>query len=376
MFTVVEKESRHRAVQQILKADELKALLLIGDTNAGNSFYGDLRYYTNNRIVLNRQVVVVFPDSEPILFAWSNVQRDAAARGSFVRDCRLSGNIVADVAQLLKDHGIFKGKVGVSLEMLSTAWYIYLKQELPQIEWVETHERIMQVRFHRSQEEAKIFREGAALGDGGFETAVKFIRPGVSEQEIVAEIEHYARSRGAEEHFTIIGSGKFGSDDGNISPPIYTPTKRRIELGDTVTMEITPRYEGYWTQLARTVSVGRPNNELNKILKICCDALKKGLEHCKPGKTVRDIVLAVESYVSGCGYILKYPMGHICGVDLNETRIFPQNEMVLEPGTAIIIHPSVFTPDGKNGSFWGETYLVTQDGYDRLHHATDEVLLL
>jgi len=109
----------------------------------------------------------------------SNVQRDAAARRSFVSDCRLSDNIVADVARLLKDHGVLKGKVGVNFEMLSTAWHIYLGQELPQIEWVETHERIMQLRFSRSQEEANIFREGAALGDGGFEAAVKFIRPGL-----------------------------------------------------------------------------------------------------------------------------------------------------------------------------------------------------
>ena len=43
-------------------------------------------------------------------------------------------------------------------------------------------------------------------------------------------------------------------------------------------------------------------------------------------------------------------------------------------GTAVIIHPTVFTPDGKNSFFWGETYLVTDDGYERLNHASDELL--
>jgi Xaa-Pro dipeptidase len=376
MFTVSEKESRYRAVRQILKADDLMALLLIGDTSVGDGYRGDLRYYTNNRVIFNQQVVVVFPDTEPVLFAWSQLAREAAARRSFAGDCRYSSNMLADIANLLKQHKIFKGRIGVNFEMLPTAWYMYLKQEFPQIEWVEMHEPLMQIRFHRSQEEATIFREGAALADGSFEAAVKFIRPGVSEYEIVAEIEHYARSRGAEEHFTLIGSGKFGPGNSTISPFIYSPTHRRIEVGDTVTMEITPRYEGYWTQLARTVSVGRRNDELHKILKICRDALKKGLEYLKPGKTVSDVVLATESYVAGTGYRINYPMGHICGVDLNEIRIYPQNKMVLEPGTAIIIHPSVFTPDGKSGSFWGETYLVTQDGYDRLNHAVDEVLVI
>ncbi|MGD0236824.1 MAG: hypothetical protein ABSC55_20080 [Syntrophorhabdales bacterium] len=61
-------------------------------------------------------------------------------------------------------------------------------------------------------------------------------------------------------------------------------------------------------------------------------------------------------------------------MDLNEARISPQNGQTLEAGTAVIIHPTVFTPDGKNSFFWGETYLVTDDGYERLNHASDELL--
>jgi len=63
-------------------------------------------------------------------------------------------------------------------------------------------------------------------------------------------------------------------------------------------------------------------------------------------------------------------------VDLIEARVSLQNEALLEPGMAVILHPSVFTPEGKNNFFWGETYLVTRDGYERLHHSTDELLTL
>ena len=222
----------------------------------------------------------------------------------------------------------------------------------------------------------EIFRKGAQLGDGGFESAVKMIRPGVSEYEIVAEIERYARAGGAEAHFTLIGSGKFAFGDGNTLPLPYSPSPRRVEDGDSIVMEITPRYEGYWTQLVRTVNVGRPNRDLEKMHRVCCNAIKKGLEWFKPGKTIKDVVLAMESYVTDCGYLFKPPSGHICGVDLLEARVSRQNEMVLEPGMAVIIHPTVFTPDGKNSFFWGETYLVNPDGYERLHRSTDELLTL
>jgi Xaa-Pro aminopeptidase len=232
----------------------------------------------------------------------------------------------------------------------------------------------MEIRFRRSLEEMEIFRKGALLGDGGFESAIKMIRPGVTEHEIVAAIEHDARARGAEAHFTLIGSGKFAIGDGNRLPLPYAPSPRRVEGGDSIVMEITPRYEGYWTQLVRAVNVGKPNRDLEKMQRICCAAIKEGLTCFKPGKTVKDVVLAMESYVADCGYFLRPPSGHICGIDLLETRVSQENEMVLEPGMAVIIHPTVFTPDGKNRFFWGETYLVNQDGYERLNQSTDEML--
>jgi len=92
-FTTVERETRHKAILKILKEDHLMALLLIGDTNVGNGFLGDLRYYTDNVVIFGRQVVVVFAQSEPVLFAGSEIQRQAAVRRSSVKDCRFSEDL-------------------------------------------------------------------------------------------------------------------------------------------------------------------------------------------------------------------------------------------------------------------------------------------
>jgi hypothetical protein len=64
------------------------------------------------------------------------------------------------------------------------------------------------------------------------------------------------------------------------------------------------------------------------------------------------------------------------GSNNKRTRVSRQNEMVLEPGMAVIIHPTVFTPDGRNSFFWGETYCVSPGGYERLHRSTDELLTI
>lgn len=370
MFSKEEREARHKAFQQVLMDENLKALLLIGDANNGPDFYGDFRYFTNNRTIHFREIVLLFPGSEAVMFTTTTRKMTEIEARSFVGDCRYSEDLVADAAGLLKEHGISTGRIGVNFEMLSAAWQTLLRSRLPGIEWVETHDRIMRIRRRNSREEADIFRKGAALGDGGFEAALKFIRPGVTEYEIVAEIEHFSRARGAEEHFNLIGSGKFSFGGDNII--FYYPSHRRVEMGDSLLMEITPRYEGYWTQLVRAVHVGRPNADLDKLQSVCRGAIRKALVQFKPGNKVKDVVLAMESHVVECGFVMKPPFGHISGLDLVEARVSPKNEMLLSPGTSVILHPTVFTPDGKNWSFCGETYLVTQDGYERLHRAGDE----
>ncbi|HUJ90934.1 MAG TPA: Xaa-Pro peptidase family protein [Syntrophorhabdales bacterium] len=373
-FSNAERERRNMIMQRIIQAKALNALILFGEVNVGNELYGDLRYYVDNKNVANRQVAILFPAMQPVLFVGSPIQQQAASRRSSIRDCRSSNNMLADIVTLLKERHAVAGKIGVHFDVLPVKWYEYLKKELPGIDWVETHPEIAEARFHHSREEADLFRQCAQLADGGYQAALRTIRPGANEFQVAAAIEEYARARGAEQHFTLIGSGRFApGDDNGLSLP-YSPSPRRIEAGDSVVMEITPCLEGYWTQIVRTVNVGAPNPELEELYRVARDAIKKSLEVFKPGKTVRDVALAIIGYIESCGFLPKPPYGHTCGVDLNEARVSPQNYQTLERGTAVIIHPTVFTPDGKNSFFWGETYLVTDDGHERLNHASDELL--
>ncbi len=369
-------ERRQKLVSEILERLLLEGMILIGDENRTNSYCSDLRYYTNHRLFASRCVAVVFPRTDPVVFSSSENQRQGVSQRGFIKDSRVSEDLLTDLIGLLKQRGISSGRIGVSLEMLPTAWYLRLKQEFPQAEVVEIHDLILQLRLHRTWDEAEIYKEGSVLGDVEFEAALNVIRPGVSEFEVASELEQSARARGAENHFTLLQTGKFILGNQTVFFPPAPPSDRKIDLGDSVSMEITPRYEGYWTQLVRTVNVGRTNRDLERIHRACCDTISKGLEAFKPGNTIRDVVLAMKSCVEDTGYLLVPPLGHISGLDLLEGRVALQNEMVLEPGMSVILHPKLSTPDGKNGFFWGETYLVTDDGYERLHRATDELLTL
>ena len=117
MFSESEIESRRNALRGILDSHKLNALILIGDNEVSPDFSGDFRYYTNNHIIMYRQVVLLLPKEEPVLFVSSEIQRQAALRRSFIKDCRLSENIIADITEQLKSMGNRAGRVGVNFEM-------------------------------------------------------------------------------------------------------------------------------------------------------------------------------------------------------------------------------------------------------------------
>jgi Xaa-Pro aminopeptidase len=375
-FTEAEKKRRHGAIQNLLKEKNLQALLLIGNMTVGHSYHGDFRYYTNNHIFFQRQVALVFPGAEPVLFNYSDFSRRASVERSMISDVRVSTNFIADAVESIKAQGASRGRIGVNFEMLPATWYMYLRSELAGAELLDVHDDIMEIRFQHSEEEIEVFRKGAALADAGFEAALKVIRPGVSEYEIIAEIEHVSRRQGADEHFTLIGSGKFSFSNERSLPLPVSPSEKRIQAGESIVLEITPRYKGYWTQLVRMVNVGQRNEELEKIQTVARDAIKRGLEEFKPGKKVKDVALAMQAYIAKTEFVPRAPFGHVCAIDLVEERVSVDNERLFIPGYAAIVHPLVQTADLKNVIFWGETYLATKTGYERLHKTGDDLITL
>ncbi|MCX8022540.1 MAG: M24 family metallopeptidase [Syntrophorhabdaceae bacterium] len=375
-FTHSERKRRKEALDNVMSRCGLDGLILIGDTNVGGNIYGDFRYFVDNRIITGRQVALVFSGSPPVLLVSTEIQRQAAERRSSITDVRVSEDMIGDTVIIIKERGLSSGRFGVSFEVLSVAWYEYLKKELSGAEWIETHSEILKERFKHSKEEAELLKKCAHLADGAYKAAMDTIKPGVTEYEIASAIEAYTRARGAEQNFTLVSCGRFSRGDQNTLSLPYSPSMRKVEPGDSVVMEITPCLEGYWTQLVRVVNVGMPNPELEVFHRVARDAIKVSLPLLKPGNTVNQIVESIDRYVKDCGYIPGPPYGHICSVDLIDERVSRKNKDPFTANTAVIIHPTVFTPDAKRSFFWGETYLITDDGYVRLNSASDELFTL
>jgi Xaa-Pro aminopeptidase len=179
------------------------------------------------------------------------------------------------------------------------------------------------------------------------------------------------REEGGEDFFNLIFSGPFGPGTGMLP---FAPTGKKVKVGDSLLFEITPRYVGYWAQLVRVVDVGRQNLLLADYHRVSRDAIEAAIQYFKPGVRLSNALNEAKRVIESAGFEFRSPFGHICGLDLIESRISLESEDILKPGMVIILHPPICSENTM--ICWGETYLITSEGYRRLHRATDELVVV
>ncbi len=363
MFSEQERQRRFEKARQMIRDEGLSAVYLLGNGTVGPNAFGNYRYLADNRVFFFLMSVVILPEGEPIAVVNNPMGKSNLVGRSFLREVAVNGDQLGGVIEILQSRGITSGRLGVLMEVLPTSWLLRLRKELPDMELVDVSEPLFAIRTEKSQEEAETQRRGGAVADAGYQALCHEIRPGMYENEVVAIAERAMQRMGAEEFFILISSGRFSAENNAMTTLHNTASiNRRIEKGDSVGLEITPRYNGYWTQIVRTVSVGEPNADLDAFRAVVVGAIAAGTSVMRPGLTVGELVRTMRAYVEAEGYQWSMPCGHIAGVDLNEERLTEDNPRPLAPGMLVILHPTVLRPGLTYGIYWGESYLVTENG--------------
>ncbi len=114
---------------------------------------------------------------------------------------------------------------------------------------------IEEIRRAKTPEEIGWIKQAADLADRGYQQFVKVCQPGMTEYELVAEVEAFVKANGAEDNFMLVASG--GTEVTGMKPP----TGRKFQTGDSVTTELTPQVNGYYAQICRTLVIGQPSEK-------------------------------------------------------------------------------------------------------------------
>lgn len=375
MFSDGEKKRRVEAVRGLMQDEKLDVLLTIGNGCVGTNAYGCFRFLTAANVYYGLQSALFFPCSNPVGIVDSEISCGELKNAGIVTECRISKTPIQAIIDVLKESEITSGRLGTSLDILPQSWRMALEREMPGLVLCDVSEPLFRIRNHHSPEEVALIRQCGKLADAGYAEVLKNVKPGMTEQQVAAELEHATQGMGADYNFTLISTGRFSLEDNQL-PCIRAATMFDcvVAHGDCISMEITPRYNGYWTQLVRTISVGEPNEDFIKMHEVSCRIIKGALEELKPGNRIGNIAIKLKQLTEEAGYVFSYPCGHICAIDLNEERITPDNDRPLEEGMAVILHPSIITPKISSGIFWGQTYLITKTGYECLMSCSDDLM--
>lgn len=363
-----EQEARYRAVRQRMTDQGLDALIVRGSS----AIRGDgaaFRFLTDFPNI-NIPLVLIFfrkEEKQPIMLVESRFQATRAKKYSWIEDVRLSSNFFQSLLEILKEKRLDQSRVGIDgLDNFPFLWGQKIEESFPGLRLVELGPTLKTLRATRTPEEIRLIKKSAALVDLAFTEGIRHIKPGRTEWEVIAQMDLRLKSHGVEKSFNVISQGP--------DVDAYPPSGRKIAKKGMVFVEITANYGGYWTQLARAVSLGKPDKTLVKLHQVSVQAIKESLPYLRPGFKVSKPMTVMEEYVrkSGLDYTPIY--GHIVGLDMVEDRPSPKNETEIAPGMVFIVHPCPTL--GRSSLLWGETYLTTEKGNLRLNRVGDELIVL
>lgn len=376
MFSEKERARRLNKMNELMSRRGMDAVYVPGNSTVGTNAYGDYRYLTDNRIIYYLVSVVMPKGGEPIGVAANNMSKVMLTENTFVHDVVIDLDQLGAVISILRDVCRGKSTVGTLLEVLPTAWIQRIHEELPDIEFVDITNDMFLIRMDKSEEEVAAQIECGKIADAGYKAVCEMLRPGVYENEVLAAMDKAMQQLGSEESFSLITSGSFNAKHGGL-PPLHniSAQNRRLEYGDVVGMEITPRYYGYWAQLVRTVCVGERNDDVDTFRRVGSEAIAKATEVMKPGVPISKLYDVMKEHIESAGLRISLPCGHICAIDLNEERIAPGNDRPLLEGMVVILHPTVLNNDMETGIYWGESYLVTHDGCEPICKSTSDLVV-
>jgi len=243
----------------------------------------------------------------------------------------------------------------------------------------------------KTPEEIKIMKEGCRTLSNVMEKLKKKIEPGISTKELDRLAENLILNSGAKLAFK--GYNNFPTAlCVSINEQIVhgVPSERTLKQGDIVSLDLGLLYNGFYSDMAVTIPVGKIEPETARLIRVCKKALKRGIKKVRPGNTFGDIGNTIQRYVEGQGFnVVRDLCGHGIGKELHQDPQIPnygkrRSGPEIKEGMTFCIEPMVImggykikqgadgfvyqTADNSLSAHFEHTIAVTKDGCEVLTH--------
>jgi Xaa-Pro aminopeptidase len=321
---------------------------------------------------------VVFPlEGEPTLIYGMGgthieaTRRETAAAIADVRSSR-NGRYAEVMVERIKELGLERGRIGLleidsrHRDYLPVNQYNDLKAGLPEAELVFTRGIMHELLSVHSAEELDCIRHAGRLCTNAMQAIADRARPGVAEYELRAAAGSAILEGGGDIDFLIIGSTPMRNPAQVFGNP--RPSRRKLEDGDIILMELAAGYRGYSAQIGQPICLGEPPAGVRRFWdEIALPGFERMIAEIRPGNPVDRLRIAGEFFRKKG--MQSRPI-HCHGIDFvsdgphvyqDHIKVEPFEE-VMRPGMVIMAEPNPITADGMFGMFVGHTFIVTDGG--------------
>ena len=376
-FSDGEMKRRFENVRAAMQQVDLDCLLVAGSSSRWNEKNANIRYLAEFADKENMCSYLVVPlEGEPTLFNWASVRVNNIRLMSSITDVRPVHPYYAEgVVDRIKELGLTKGTIGIDsydrFMGIPHNHYETITRELSRATIKLVSGLVEAQRLLKSPEEVAFIRKACELVDKAVTRMVETTRPGMTDYQVYANVEHEIMVNGGEAPLlTLVASTSMENPD--LPFPNIIPSGKKIQEGDVILTEFTGRYAGYWGQTHKPLALGKPTALFQKLFDVNLDMYKFIVEQLYPGNSYKN-VLGAQRFLDEAGLIKIAPFLHGIGMEAPEEPVigldkwpFDENDEIKE-GMTFIVEPNPVTVDKKAAMFLGDTFVVTKDGCECLN---------
>lgn len=237
-------------------------------------------------------------------------------------------------------------------------------------------QKVTPISFHdlratKQPFEVAQIKKACSITEQAITETIQHIQPGMSEIQLRNMLEHRCLELGADKMSfdTIIASGTRGALPHGIA------SMKIINSFELITIDMGVYYQGYASDITRTIALGDVNDKLREIYNLVAKAQQAGIEAIKPGINSQAIDAVCRNIIQAEGYgrYFQHSTGHGLGIDVHEfPRVSPYADTLLKPGMVITVEPGIYI-SGLGGVRIEDDILVTTDGYEILSRHDDDL---